>query len=289
MTTIAGFVDAMGAYTAEQKAAIKSALVTLRQASNPAAANTDVVTQDQYNGFFTALGPQARGKPDLLFLNFTPALQDMVTGIADAFGHVDVMVASGLAGAGLSNAEQATTYELLFGKKTRTSWSSFPQRTAKVKAVLGVIRAGLAEKWVVKYDSIASDIASHSGGNTITIGTGWRPGGGKFAAGVLIHEMGHRAGLVDVCSFCLDAQLKKSHFQSGYATAGLNCAKNNEHGKSKYVKDANSGHFIGLKRSKLLPLVQKNLTIWNADSYRWYCSYFHKDDVTNTAPAAITW
>jgi len=292
VTTVAQFVDELPGYSGEQKDAVKAALLTARQKIAYTALNTDVVTADQFAGFIAGLGPQCAAKPDLLFLNFRPAQQGLVDEIGGAWGHVDTMVASGLSGAGLSNRDRPTPYELLFGRKTRFSGSSYALRQAKVGAVLQAVRDGLANKWVVKYDAIAQDIASWSAGNTIAIGTAFRPGGGKFAAGVLIHEMGHRAGLVDVCSYCLSQQLKAAHFQAGYTTAGLNCGNNKEHGKSVHVKDANAGHFIGMRRSKLLATTQKNLTVWNADSYRWYCCYFHRDEVTATTPAgaaAIGW
>jgi hypothetical protein len=248
-----------------------------------------LITEAGFQQAIDRLGPQSAVKPHLLFLRFPVDKQLLVDQIAHAFDDVNEMLTAALAHVGQSNSFSLSPYELLFGKRSLRSGASYAQRETKVTNVLRAIQAGLMQNWTIKYDEIANDIASFSGGNRIAVGKAWG-GGGKFAAGFLIHEMGHWAGLVDVCSLCCDAQIRTKHFQAGYTTAQLNCLNNRGHATRDRIQ-AGQGHFIGYKRAKLLATTQKNLTVWNADSYRWYCYQFFKTEVTNSLPAgnSVTW
>ena len=282
MTTIAEFTARVTGYSEEQMMALAGALdKKLGKNSN------ETIPEDEFNAALATFSPQAAARRDILFVGFKGTQQALVDTIATAFGDVITMVDSGLAGAGLSNATTPTPYEILFGKKTSRSTASYPLRQRKVTDMLTAIRTGVTDRWIVEYKERDGDIASWSGGTKINIGTGWR-GTGKYTTGFLIHEMGHRCGLVDVCSTCLRTQLTRSHYQPTYTYSALNCKRNDLHGGTPMVT-ANTGHFIGTRRCRMLALEQKNLTIWNADSYRWFCSYFHKTEVQAGTTATITW
>jgi hypothetical protein len=282
MTTIKQFVDAVPGYSAEQMLALGGAL-DRKLGKN----NDQEVSKAEFDNALATHSPQAPARADILFVGFKAGQAELVASIAAAFDEVRVLVDAGLVGAGLSGTVFSTPYETLFGTKALRSGASYPLRHRKVVQVLTDIRTGLADRWVVEYKQYDNDVASWSGGTKVNIGKGFK-GGGKFAAGVLIHEMGHRKGLVDVCTACRRAQIRLEHFQGAYTTELLDCADNDGHGKDAMVI-ANTGHFIGNRRTKLLATQQKNLAVWNADSYRWYCYRFFKDEVQRGAPKPITW
>lgn len=288
MATLADYVNAMVQYNADQKKAIIAKLGSFYAEDLPIKdMNTYAflpLTEEQFTTrVWPTLGPQVAAKPKLLFVGFEVGQSQVVNSIAAAFDEVSAMLDAGLRNVGLSGRLSATPYELLFGTKALRSGSSFLLRENKVREILNAIKDQLAQSWTIERKG--SDVASWSSGDRIAIGSAWPPNGGKFAAGILIHEMGHRQGLQDICAACRVADLKKAHFQF-YESEQLKCAKNDIHGP---LAASNKGHFIGLKRSKLLATTQKNLTVWNADSYRWYCSYFFKTEVQAGAPKTISW
>jgi hypothetical protein len=277
MTTISQHVQALPGFNAEQKTAME-----LFMAGKLGKTTTNDATPDEFAAIRAEMGCQSAAKPQFVFLGFDS--QPIVNGIAGAFAELTTMVNSGLAQVGVSWKASSSPYEKIFGKSAMRSGASYALRVAKVRQVLNDIGASVNNAWVIRNDSGAGDVASYSDGNKLQIGSKWPTGGGKFAAGVLIHEIGHWTGLVDVCSHCQAQELLKKHFQM-YTTAGLKCSKNGPHGADAA---RNEGHFIGITRSKLLATTQKNLTVWNADSYRWYCSYFHQDDVAAGAALVTT-
>lgn len=54
------------------------------------------------------------------------------------------------------------------------------------------------------------------------------------------------------------------------------CTGNTPHGATAA---SGKGHFIGSKQVKRLAEKHKNATIYNTDSYRWYCYAFFKNEV----------
>lgn len=233
----------------------------------------------------TAMRAQSAARPDILFVGFRANEQTKVDSIAAGFGLVATLVESGLANVGIYSNFYSTPYELLFGKHALRSGASYLLRKDKVTSVLTEIRNSLSRRWIIRNSVGAKDAASWSAGTKIEIGSSWA-GGGMFSAGVLLHEIGHYNGLVDVCSMpeCCGKFLRIEHFRPAFTTEQLECERNEVHGPQA---SKGSGHFIGLKRAKLLATTQKNLTVWNADSYRWYCSYFHKQEINAGAPTRI--
>ncbi|APW41535.1 hypothetical protein RS694_02515 [Rhodoferax saidenbachensis] len=290
MTTLPEHVEKLPHYNADQKKAIVSQLGSFYAHDLRIKEGSTYTflpfTEEQFTRrVWPTIGPQAVAKPKLLFIGFEAGELQMVNSIAAAFDDVNTMLDAGLQNVGVSGRFSATPYELLFGTKAMRSGSSFALRERKVKEVLEAIQTDLTKHWIIERKATSSDVASWSAGDKIAIGSAWPQGGGKFAAGVLIHEMGHRQGLQDICAVCRAADLKTAHFQL-YESESLKCSKNKPHGD---LAASNGGHFIGIKRSRLLATTQKNLTVWNADSYRWYCSYFFKPEVQAGAPKAISW
>lgn len=267
----------MAGYTDEQKTAAENYVLPAMLREYGGQSDSDI-SADRFSGL---LGLQSAAKPGILFLGFSS--QPQVDVIASALGDVHTMVTTALQQVGVSWKVSASPYEKMFGTRALRSGASYDKRVIKVRATLNAIDAGLATRWTIRR-STADDVASYSSGNKLDIGTKWPAAGGKFAAGVLIHEIGHWTGLVDVCQVCQAQQLLDQHYQDQYTTQTLRCASNTPHGNAARN---GSGHFIGIKRCKLLATTQKNLTVWNTDSYRWFCSYFFQSEV-NQGAAAFT-
>lgn len=161
--------------------------------------------------------------------------------------------------------------------------SGFALRASYVRAKIDQMMVDLRDpRWILYKSNDAGDAAALKGGRggyLMAIGPAFPRGlVGHFHAGVLIHEVGHNLGLADVCGECQQHRelLDSVHYAPRSDANIPSCTGNNAHGP---MADAGKGHFIGLKQVKRLAEGHKNATIYNTDSYRWYCYAFFKNEV----------
>lgn len=250
-------------YTPEQKNAINEQFGLAYIPADPAGPSEFKALFDKH------VGPQATSHPDLLFVGF-PDLQ-AVKRIAAALDLVKGMVQRGIQYAGVSPTFTKSPYEMLFGAH-RVRSHHWLARVSLVQARLTDIANGTAAPWIIRR-TVNDDVASWPGGNKLDIGSGFGTAQGHWAAGFLLHEIGHAKGrLEDICRTCHGTEATLTHYKHCNPAQPAKCGSNNTH-KSAGV----SGHFSGkLDRVKSLASLNKNLTIWNADSYRWYCLYLYR-------------
>ena len=281
-------------YSDFQKTLARSQIVNIR-----GAVLTELTEEANFNAWFEQrIGVQPSNASTLLFIDFGKNVgsgsdlslaevakeRRVVNEIASSFTEIRTMLTTALQHVGKFNTFSSTPYEICFGKHASRSNVSWAHRSAKVTDILTEIDASLDKKWVIQ-KAVGNDVASWSAGDKLAIGTGWT-GAGKFSAGVIIHELGHSIGLADVCDLCpyFNHVHETEHFHD-YTKVEIKCGKNSDHGKLTGGK----GHFIGLKRVKLLAKNKKNLTVWNTDSYRWFCYHFFKADVDRSLGRPIVW
>ncbi|CAA2109070.1 hypothetical protein [Variovorax paradoxus] len=176
----------------------------------------------------------------------------------------------------------STTRKAGLARGNANAESGFASRSAYVRTKIDQMIADLAsESWMIYKSYEAGDAAALKGGRggyLMAIGPGFPRGAlGHFHAGVLVHEVGHNLGLADVCGTCHRLLLDGAHF-TPYADANIpQCSSNNTHGPMM----AAGGHFIGSKQTTRLAEHHKNATVYNTDSYRWYCYAFFKNEVAS--------
>ncbi|MGJ7534591.1 MULTISPECIES: hypothetical protein [unclassified Variovorax] len=192
-----------------------------------------------------------------------------------------------------------TSYETIFGSRawhgssaTRkagvaggnaSAESGFASRASYVRTKIDQMVVDLRDpRWMV-YDSKekgdAALLKGGRGGYLMAIGPAFPKGAvGHFHAGVLIHEVGHNLGLADICGVCQEHHdlLNAAHYAPRADANIPQCSGNNAHGE---LAASGRGHFIGSKQVKRLADGHKNATIYNTDSYRWYCYAFFKNQV----------
>ena len=161
--------------------------------------------------------------------------------------------------------------------------SGFASRASYVRAKIDQMMDDLRDpRWILYKSNEAGDAAALKGGRggyLMAIGPAFPRGAvGHFHAGVLIHEVGHNLGLADVCGECQQHRqlLDATHYAPRSDANIPQCTGNTPHGA---MAASGKGHFIGSKQVKRLADAHKNATIYNTDSYRWYCYAFFKNEV----------
>jgi hypothetical protein len=224
--------------------------------------------------------------------HFVEFEQARVDELAPCLGYVRDMLRAAQPGVGEHFGWSNSKYENFFGSRAwfgvsatkragiaagTGALSGYESRSAFVRTMFTDLLAAYARTWVLVRSIVPRDAASLStpGHYQISIGPGFPRGRpGHLHAGVLIHEMGHNLGLVDVCSVCQRTQLDNAaHFVNH---VGLTCDDNATHGDEG---PGGNGHFIGEARCKTLASEYKNMSVFNTDSYRLYCCAYYDAEV----------
>lgn len=244
----------------------------------------------------TVLTPAAGNHRHVRFVGFEQARVDELGACLDT---ALAMLTEARRHVGLHTWPGKTPYESVFGARawhgrsaTRKAGqalrnanaeSGFASRASYVRGKIDQMAADMGDaRWMLYQSSEAGDAAALKGGvggYLMAIGPGFPLGpAGHFHAGVLIHEVGHNQGLADVCDQCQHHRplLEGAHFMP-HADANIpQCTGNTPHGR---MVASGRGHFIGSKQVKRLAENHKNATVYNTDSYRWYCYAFCKNEV----------
>jgi hypothetical protein len=218
-------------------------------------------------------GLQSAAKPNLIFIGFqSQARVDQIVAAMDIVGE---LLRAGLAQVGQWHWHSSSHYETYFGKKVRTGRNvSWPRRELKVRNTVQAMIDNLAARAWVFWDhapGVGDDVATHSGGWVIKLGGAWPAVATReVVGGVLVHEMGHAAGLLDICeaSGCV-AKLGATGHYVDLDGETVRCRQPTHAGWDKIA--GHKGHYTGGKRSRRLAADHKNLAVWNADNYRWFC------------------
>ncbi|SEL31207.1 hypothetical protein SAMN05518845_106114 [Variovorax sp. YR750] len=242
------------------------------------------------------LKPAGGGHRHVRFVGFN---QERVDELGACLDTALVMLRKARADVGLHTWPGKTNYETIFGSRawhgssaTRKAGiaagnaaaeSGFMSRSKYVREKLGQMEADLRDPRWMLYDSNergdAAALKGGRGGYLMAIGPSFPKGtAGHFHAGVLIHEVGHNLGLADVCGECQQHRLllDAAHYTPRADADIPQCTGNNAHGP---LAASGRGHFIGSKQVKRLAERHKNATIYNTDSYRWYCYAFFRNEV----------
>lgn len=242
----------------------------------------------------TFMRPAVGNHRHLRFLGFDQARVDE---LGACFDIAHAMLTEARPHVGLHTWPGKTKYEAAFGARawhgssaTRKAGlvrgdvnaeSGFLSRARFVRDKIDQMLADLRDpRWIVYRSTEAGDAAAAKGGlggYTMAIGPGFPRGrAGHFHAGVLIHEMGHNRGLADICDQCPEPKLllESAHFVPYTDDNIPPCRANSKHGAMVVL---GKGHFIGSKQVKRLAENHKNATIYNTDSYRWYCYAFFRN------------
>jgi hypothetical protein len=183
-----------------------------------------------------------------------------------------------------------SNYEKLFGKRGLRSDAGYEARAGFVGETIHAMTSALDQPWFIEKDNALRALAGSSGTGSYALKLGALTNLAEL--GFLIHEWAHNAGMEDVCSACSSALFEKAASLSRMAVRSQarmarernrhdlyphslrgtppQCANNAAHG------GPDGSQFQGYERATRLARVSKHLSVWNADSYRWYCLLFFK-------------
>ncbi len=267
MPTLRQRIDAQN-YPADRKAQVVSAMGKSLYSLD--SEMTDEIWAQQLASRY---GLQSAARRDLIFIGFQD--QGRVDQIVAAFSVVKDLLDAALPLVGQWHWNRSSHYETYFGKKVRTGKNvSWPRRELKVRNTIQAMIDNLTTKPWAFWDhepGVGDDVATHSGGWVINLGGAWPAVATReVTGGVLVHEMGHAAGLLDICesSGCV-AKLGAVNHYVDLNGEEVRCRKPTHASWDKIA--GHKGHYTGGKRSRKLAAEHKNLAVWNADNYRWFC------------------
>lgn len=251
--------------------------------------------QDACTALYDAVVIPSGARPQFNFVGFTQA---RVTEFDRCLGLVGEMLQTASPHIG-ETATFGSHYEDCFGTKAwhgssatkraaiarnaQNPQSGFESRVAYVRTKFQDLIAAYAQPWLLVASTTRGDAAALAGldSHEIKIGPGFPRGApAHFHAGVLIHEMGHNLGLADVCSVCHHTQLNDSTHFVDRGRLGCDAGLNGDHGDTG---PAGTGHYIGSARVRSLASNHKNMSVFNTDSYRWFCYAYWKAEITAQA------
>lgn len=288
MPSLNAYVDQN--YRAEQRQTVRLALSRRNGGRNEYM--TDDRTQQECERLLQQDVKTIAGRPGFHFIGFDQATVD---GLGGCLVHLRSMLETAQQHVGEYYAVFTSKYEEFFGTRAwhgssatkkaglaagnAQAQSGFESRSAYVRARFAELVAALDERWLFVKSNVRGDAASlaATGSYQISIGPAFPKGPpAHFHAGVLIHEMGHNLGLADVCQICHAHHLRDSTHFVDRGRLACNAGQNGPHGD---LAGDDNGHYIGSKRVRKLASDHKNMSVFNTDSYRWFCCAYYEAEV----------